>query len=74
MQLKVSLIFLDDGRPVAFVFKSLHDQQNDKLSFIKVLAGTITPGTELINARTRKTERLGHLYWLSPTTTPDPPT
>ncbi len=52
----------DDGRPVAFVFKSLHDQQNGKLSFIKVLAGTITPGTELINARTRKTERLGHLY------------
>jgi len=47
---------------VAFVFKSLHDQQNGKLSFIKVLAGTITPGTELINARTRKTERLGHLY------------
>ncbi|MFC2705192.1 MAG: elongation factor G [Olsenella profusa] len=52
----------DDDRPVAFVFKSLQDQQNGKLSFIKVLAGTITPGTELTCARTRKTERLGHLY------------
>ena len=52
----------DDDRPVAFVFKSLQDQQNGKLSFIKVLAGTITPGTGLTNARTRKTERLGHLY------------
>ncbi len=52
----------DDDRPVTFVFKSLNDPQNGKLSFIKVLAGTITPGLELTNARTRKTERLGHLY------------
>ncbi len=51
----------DDDRPVAFVFKSLQDQQNGKLSFVKVLAGTITPGCELLNARTRKVERLGHL-------------
>jgi len=52
----------DDDRPVAFVFKSLNDQQNGRLSFVKVLAGTITPGIELTNARTRKGERLGHLY------------
>lgn len=52
----------DDTRPVAFVFKSLNDQQNGKLSFIKVLAGTVTPSCELICARTRKTERMSHLY------------
>ena len=52
----------EDDRPVVFVFKSLNDPQNGKLSFIKVLAGTITPGIELINARTSKGERLGHLY------------
>ena len=52
----------DDDRPVVFVFKSLNDPQNGKLSFIKVLSGTITPGVELTNARTRKSERLGHLY------------
>ena len=52
----------DDDRPVAFVFKSLNDPQNGKLSFIKVLSGTVTPGLELVNARTRKSERLGHLY------------
>ena len=52
----------DDDRPVVFVFKSLNDPQNGKLSFVKVLAGTVTPGLELTNARTRKTERLGHLY------------
>ena len=52
----------DDDRPVVFVFKSLNDPQNGRLSFIKVLSGTITPGIELTNARTRKGERLGHLY------------
>ncbi len=52
----------DDDRPVVFVFKSLNDPQNGKLSFIKVLSGTIKPGIELMNARTRKSERLGHLY------------
>jgi len=52
----------DDDRPVAFVFKSLNDQQSGKLSFLKVLAGTLTTGLELTNARTRKGERLGHLY------------
>lgn len=52
----------DDERPVAFVFKSMNDQQNGRLSFIKVLAGTVTAQTELICARTRKTERMGHLF------------
>jgi elongation factor G len=52
----------EDDRPVAFAFKSLIDPQNGRLSFLKALAGTLTPGIELINARTRKTERLGHLY------------
>ena len=52
----------DDDRPVAFVFKSLADPQNGRLSFLKVLAGTVTPGTELTCARTRKGERLAHLY------------
>ena len=55
----------DDDRPVAFVFKSLNDPQNGKLSFLKVLAGTVTPGLELINARTGKGERLGHLYLMT---------
>ncbi|MDY5275727.1 MAG: elongation factor G [Atopobiaceae bacterium] len=52
----------DDDRPVAFVFKSLQDPSNGRLSFLKVLAGTVTPGLELVCARTRKTERLTHLF------------
>ena len=51
----------DDSRPVAFVFKSLVDQNNGRLSFVKVVAGTLKPGEELICARTRKPERMGHI-------------
>ena len=51
-----------DDRPVVFIFKSLNDPQMGRLSFIKVLAGTIEPGYELVCARTRKNERLTHLY------------
>ena len=52
----------DDERPVAFVFKTLTDSQQGRVSFIKVLTGTLEPGLELVNARTRKSERLAHLY------------
>lgn len=52
----------DDDRPVAFVFKTLADPQQGRISFIKVLTGTLEPGLELVNARTRKSDRLAHLY------------
>ncbi len=55
-------ISAEDERPVAFVFKTLNDPQSGRLSFLKVLAGTLTPGIELICSRTQKHERLGHLY------------
>ena len=38
------------------------DPQQGRISFIKVLTGTLEPGLELVNARTRKGERLAHLY------------
>lgn len=52
----------EDERPVVFDFKTLNDPQQGRLSFLKVLTGTVEPGMELINARTRKGERLTHLY------------
>lgn len=55
-------IFSEDDRPVVFDFKTLNDAQQGRLSFLKVLTGTIEPGMELVNARTRKGERLAHLY------------
>ena len=51
-----------DDRPVVFVFKTLNDPSQGRISFIKVLTGTIEPGMELVNARTRKGERMAHLY------------
>ncbi len=52
----------ESKRPGAFVFKTLSDPFVGRLSFLKVVAGTLEPGMELINARTSKKERLGHLY------------
>ena len=61
----------DDDRPVVFAFKSLNDPQNGRLTFLKVLCGTINAGIELVNARTRKSERLGHLYLMTGRETTD---
>lgn len=52
----------DDDRPVGFVFKVLNDPQNGRLALMKVLAGTITPGLALTCARTRRPERLAHIF------------
>ena len=49
------------GVPSAFVFKTVSDQYG-KYSFIKVLSGSITSDTTLVNARTGETEKLGRLY------------
>ena len=49
------------GVPSAYVFKTVSDQYG-KYSFVKVLSGSITPDTTLVNARTGETEKLGRLY------------
>ena len=52
----------ENNRPAAFVFKTQSDPFVGRLSFLKVLSGVLTPGMELVNARTGKKERLGRLY------------
>ncbi len=49
------------GVPSAFVWKTVSDQYG-KYSYVKVLSGTITSDTPLVNARTGETEKLGRLY------------
>ncbi|MBP3672403.1 MAG: elongation factor G [Oscillospiraceae bacterium] len=49
------------GVPSVFVFKTVSDQYG-KYSYIKVLSGEITSDTNLVNARTGETEKLGRLY------------
>ncbi|NTU88923.1 MAG: elongation factor G, partial [Actinobacteria bacterium] len=50
------------GVPAGLVFKTVSDPYVGRLSFIKVLSGTLEPGMELINSRTGRKDRLAHLY------------
>ena len=52
----------ETGEPAAFVFKTVADPFVGRLSYVKVISGVLEPGMELMNARTRKKDRLGHLY------------
>lgn len=56
-------LYVDEtGEPAGFVFKTLSDPYVGRMSFIKVLSGYLEPGMELTNARSKKKERLSHLY------------
>ncbi len=53
-------IGLDDGT-AAYVFKTIADPFAGKLSIFRVIAGTITGDSQLVNLRTRGKERIGGL-------------
>lgn len=56
-------LYVDEtGEPAGFVFMTLSDPYVGRMSFIKVLSGYLEPGMELTNARSKKKERLSHLY------------
>jgi len=50
------------GQPLAFVFKTVADPYVGKVSFLKVLSGTIRPDAVLTNSRTHADERLHGLF------------
>jgi len=50
------------GPPLAFVFKTVADPYVGKVSFLKVLSGTIRPDAQLTNSRTHGDERLHGLF------------
>jgi elongation factor G len=52
------------GPASAFVFKTIIDPHAGQLSVMRVLSGTITGDTQLVNTRTRSKERVGHLLKL----------
>lgn len=52
----------ENGQPAGLVFKTVADQFVGRLSYVKVLSGTLEPGQDLICARTGKKDRIGHLY------------
>ncbi|MDP2181476.1 MAG: elongation factor G [Actinomycetota bacterium] len=53
------------GETVAWVFKTMSDPYVGRLSFVKVISGTLTPSSELIDSRTGKKERIGHVFKLT---------
>ena len=53
-----------DGKTVATVFKTIVDPFVGKLNLIKVLRGSVTTGTTLINSEKQQEERISSLYVL----------
>jgi elongation factor G len=51
-----------EGTPSCFVFKTVSDPYIGRLNYVKVVSGTITPNSEMINSRTGKKERIGRVY------------
>ncbi|QDV33901.1 elongation factor G [Tautonia plasticadhaerens] len=52
----------EDGDLVAQVFKTSMDPFMGKLSFMRIISGKLTPDTPLVNLRTGKANKPGHLY------------
>ncbi|HEX2272973.1 MAG TPA: GTP-binding protein [Acidimicrobiales bacterium] len=50
------------GQPLAFVFRTVADPFVGKVSFLKVLSGTIRPDSQLTNPRSHTDERLHGLF------------
>lgn len=51
----------ENSQVAGFIFKTVSDPYVGRLSFMKVISGTVVPGMELVNARTRKKERIGRV-------------
>ncbi|MBQ3865389.1 MAG: elongation factor G [Clostridia bacterium] len=52
----------EKGEAAVFVYKTVADPFVGKMSFFKVMQGSVTPDTTLKNARTGDTEKLGKIY------------
>jgi elongation factor G len=61
---EVTLEPKEDGELIAQVFKTTNDLFMGKLSYLRILSGRLAPDTTLLNLRTGKTSRPGHLYRL----------
>src|SRR5436305_1941686 len=60
----VELEPIEDGELVAQVFKTTNDMFMGKLSFLRIHSGRLAYDTLLLNLRTGKTAKPGHLYRL----------
>ncbi len=53
-----------DGKLAAYVFKTVADPFVGKMSYVKVLRGTLKADSNVVNDRTGTPERLGKLIWV----------
>lgn len=61
------------GKPAAFIFKTIADPFLGKISFAKVISGTLKSGQEIYNARAEKAEKLGAMFFMRGKTQEDAP-
>ncbi len=54
--------FSTSGDLAGHVFRTLSDPYVGRINFVKVVSGTLTPGSELVNSRTGKKERVAHVF------------
>jgi elongation factor G len=54
--------FSVDGDFSGHVFKTLSDPYVGRITFVKVVSGTLAPGVEVVNSRTGKKERVAHVF------------
>ena len=54
----------ENGTLVAQVFKTVNDQFMGKLGYLRILSGRIASDTTLVNLRSGKTAKAGHIYVL----------
>ncbi len=60
----VERLSVTDAPMSAFVFKTIVDPFVGKISIMKVITGKINSGTEVLNERAGKTEKMGKLFFL----------
>ncbi|MEG0291171.1 MAG: elongation factor G [Anaerovoracaceae bacterium] len=60
----VEVISKTDGPVSTFVFKTIVDPFVGKISVMKVVSGKLNAGTEILNERTGKMEKIGKLFFL----------
>jgi len=58
---QVEVPCLSDDLPAAYVFKTISEQHVGDLSLIRVMAGKINPGLEMVNVQ-KGSERIGQMY------------
>jgi len=53
-----------DGETVVWIFKTMSDPYIGRINYAKVISGTLTANSELIDSRIGKKERIGHVLRL----------